>query len=232
MPRPALPPDLSKQMNIHVATPCGAALSSCPNVTEDLANLLWLVMGSYQPFNLNRIRSGQKLQLLTVTPDSDYFRPASATKSAKQINNYPWSYPSSETLQQTSVHKHCRKLISIHTTTIAFLRLDLPVHVEVIYTSDLGSKKTRRSVLSSNHAPLRITCACNDAPQPSLFPQMYHRRANTALFSRRKRALLRAFKERSNCKLKGRRTMRDRITSKKFVNCHACLRTGLRPHQN
>ncbi|KAJ6954071.1 hypothetical protein NC652_005717 [Populus alba x Populus x berolinensis] len=119
MPRPALPPDLSKQsvhllfivtdslatVNRHVATPCGAALSSWPNVTGDLANLLWLVMGSYQPFNLNRIRSGQK-----------------------------------------------------------------------------AVKKTRRSVRSANHAPLRITCACKDAPQPSLFPRMYHPRANTALF--------------------------------------------------
>lgn len=108
----------------------------------------------------------------------------------------PPNLPSTPTTTPTSGHtipavkhcskpvsiKHCRKPISIHTTTIAFLRLDLPVHVEVVYMSDLGSKKTRRSVQSANHAPLRITCACNDAPQPSLFPRMYHPRANTALF--------------------------------------------------
>lgn len=48
-------------VNIHVATPCGVALTSWPTVTEDLANLLWPVMESYQPFNLSRIRNGQKV---------------------------------------------------------------------------------------------------------------------------------------------------------------------------
>ena len=136
--------------------------------------------------NLATQNSNYWQSLLTqITTENNHFRPASATKSAKHTNNNPylWSYhPSSETLQQTSLHKHCRKPISIHTTTIAFLRLDLPVHVEVVYTSDLGSKKTRISVRSANHAPLRVTCACRDAPQPSLFPGMHHPRANTALF--------------------------------------------------
>ena len=72
MPRPALPPDLSTQSVYLLFIVTGnseytrghslwCSLSSWPNVTEDLANLLWLVMGSYQPFNLNRIRSGQKV---------------------------------------------------------------------------------------------------------------------------------------------------------------------------